>query len=275
MAESEEKKKVVELKHRPDLHIACYGGPGTRKTTFFATMPQPIYVAHFDAIGKDMPYWELGRVSDVQRDKHGIDFREVIAPDGELAARIEYYHDPIVDEPQAAVAFLERLNRLNAEVEKGKVRTFCFETVTSASLKARKMHQYELNPKAKDPRKWYGGAVDVLEEILLIQLPALHCNVAIGLHVSKTKVEAEGTMVRAPFLPGRLMESFASQWPEIYRAYLERGEDGKKMGLLQTESDEYWEAGTQIRAADPSYGDYRRLWKNYDRRQKERSGGGK
>jgi len=265
--EKQEKPKVAPIVERPDLHIACYGGPGTRKSTFFATLPQPIYVAHFDAMGKDMPYWELGKATGMQRDKYGIDFREVLGADGNLAARIEYYHDPIVEEPVAAANFLDRLNRLQNDVDKKRCRTFCFETVTSSSLKARKMHQYELNPKAKDPRKWYGGAVDTLEEVLLIQLPGLHCNVCVGLHVSKTKVEAEGTMVRAPFLPGRLMESFASQWPEIYRAYLERDESGKKIGLLQTESDEYWEAASQIRAADPSYGTYKSLWKNYDKRR--------
>ena len=209
-------------------------------------MPQPIVVAHFDAVGKDMPYWELGQVSDVQRDKQGLEFREIIAPDGNLACKIEYYHDPIVDEPEAAVRFLERINRLPKEIEKGRCRTFAFDTVTSASLKARKMYQYDLNPKSKDPRKWYGGAVDVLEEILLIQLPGLQCNVCVGLHVSKTKVEAEGTMVRAPLLPGRLFESFASQWPEIYRCYIERDDDGTKVGLLQTQGDEGWEAASQI-----------------------------
>src|SRR5678815_731141 len=197
--QQEPKKKVVQMIERPDLHIACYGGPGTRKSTFFATMPQPIVVAHFDAVGKDMPYWELGQHTDVQRDKHGIEFREIISPDGNLACKIEYYHDPLVDEPKAATQFLERLNRLAREVDAKKVKTFCFETVTSSALKARKMYQYDLNPKAKDPRKWYGGAVDILEEVLLIQLPALNCNVCVGLHVSKTKVEAEGTMVRAPF----------------------------------------------------------------------------
>jgi len=262
-----EKPKVVALKERPDLHIAAYGGPGTRKSTFFSTMPQPIVVAHFDAVGKDMPYWELGQVSDVQRDKQGLEFREIIAPDGNLACKIEYYHDPIVDEPEAAVRFLERINRLPKEIEKGRCRTFAFDTVTSASLKARKMYQYDLNPKSKDPRKWYGGAVDVLEEILLIQLPGLQCNVCVGLHVSKTKVEAEGTMVRAPLLPGRLFESFASQWPEIYRCYIERDDDGTKVGLLQTQGDEGWEAASQIRAPDPSYGEYSKLWKAWDKRR--------
>lgn len=266
-AEEPTKPKVVRMQERPPVHIAAYGGPGTRKSTFFATMPQPIIVGHFDAMGKDLPYWELGTATDMQRDKHGNDFREIIAPDGNLACKIEYYHDPIVDEPVAATAFMERVNRLPAEIDKGRCGTFVLDTVTSASLKARKMYQYDLNPRAKDPRKWYGGATDVLEEILLIQLPGLACNVCIGLHVSKIKVEAEGTMVRAPLLPGRLMESFASQWPEIYRTYIERDEAGEKVGLLQTQSDEFWEAASQIRAPDPCYGEYRKLWKAWDRKR--------
>ena len=269
---ADQAEKVVRLApKRPDLHIACYGGPGARKSSFFSSMPQPIVVAHFDAIGKDMPYWKLGKVGEVQKDKHGTAFREISKKDGTLACRIEYYSDPLVDEPVAATAFLERINRLPREIERGTCRTFCFETVTSASLKARKMYEYDLKPNAKDPRKWYGGAVDVLEEVLLIQLPGLHCNVCVGLHVSKTKVEAEGTMVRAPLLPGRLMESFASQWPEIYRAYIERGKDGEKSGLLQTQGDERWECASQIDAPDPCDGAYEALWKGWDRAQRQRA----
>jgi len=266
-----ETAKVERLQpKRPDLHLACYGAPGSRKSTFFATFPQPIVVAHFDAIGKDMPYWRLGKVHDLKKDKFDTNYREVSNKDGSLACRIEYYQDPIVDEPQSATAFLERVNRLGKEIERGDCRTFCFETVTSSSLKARKMYQYDLKPNAKDPRKWYGGAVDVLEEILLIQLPGLHCNVCVGLHVSKTKVEAEGTMVRAPLLPGRLMESFASQWPEIYRCYVDRDKkSGDKTWLLQTESDEFWEATTQIDCPDPCQQTYKALWKNWDKHARE------
>lgn len=279
MADKAEKKaepetpKVTPLRERPPLHVACYGEPGSRKTTFFATFPTPMIVAHFDALGKDMPYWDLGEPTDVKRDKHGIDYREILGPKGELVCKIEYYHDPLVDDPAAAAMFQERLNRLPEDVANKKCATFCFETVTSSSLKARKMHQYDINPKAKDPRKWYGGAVDFLEEVLLIQLPALECNVCVGLHVSKTKVEAEGTMVRAPFLPGRLMESFASQWPEVYRAYIERDESGKKVGLIQTQGDEYWEAASQIHAPDPSWGQYQKLWREWDSRRKAKKGG--
>ena len=262
-----EKATVTKLEpKRPPIHVAAYGGPGAGKSYFFSTFPQPICVAHFDARGKDLPFWRLGKPGQLMKDKHDVEFREILTPDKKLAARIEYYHDPLVDEPKAAAQFLERMNRVPREVEKGLIRTFVFETVTSASLKSRKMYEYDLKPGAKDPRKWYGGAVDVLEEVLMIQLPALECNVCVGLHVSKTKVEAEGTMVRAPFLPGRLMEYFASQWPEIYRVYVDKDREGKRR-ILQTESDEKWEAATQIQAPDESPAEYRRLWKVWDKMQ--------
>jgi hypothetical protein len=269
---------VVELEAtRPPLHIACYGGAGARKTTFFSTMPKPIVVACFDAIGKDIPYQELGDVQPPVTNKYGIATCQVLSPKKERLAVIEYYHDPLVDNPQAAAAFLERLNTLHAEVKRGDVGTFCLETVTSSSLTTRKMYQYDLIPGARDPRKWYGGAVDTLEEILMVQLPALACNVCVGLHMSKTKVESEQTresgavvLVRAPLLPGRLMDSFAAQWPEIYRAYIGRDEDGKKIGLLQTRTDERYEAASQIRAPDPCAGAYPALWETWDRRQARR-----
>ena len=105
-AEQPKVKKLV----RPDLHVADYGNPGSRKSTFFATFPQPIVVGHFDAVGKDMPYWKLGTAGKLQRDpKFGYDFREIISADKLLACRIEYYHDPLVDQPRAAAAFIERL----------------------------------------------------------------------------------------------------------------------------------------------------------------------
>jgi hypothetical protein len=262
---------------RPALHIACYGGAGARKSTFFATMPTPIVVACFDAIGKDIPYQELGQVQAPVTNKYGIATRQVLSPKHERLAAIEYYHDPLVDNPQAAAAFLERLNSLHKEVERGDVGTFCLETVTSSSLTTRKMYQYDLIPGARDPRKWYGGAVDTLEEILMVQLPALPCNVCVGLHMSKTKVESEQTkesgavvLVRAPLLPGRLMDSFSAQWPEIYRAYIGRDDDGKKVGLLQTRTDERYEAASQIRAPDPCVGSYAALWETWDRRQARR-----
>jgi len=281
MATPEEKVTELQPKKprtvRPPLHIACYGGAGSRKTTFFATMPKPITIACFDAVGKDTPYWELGEVTEPKTNKYGIAVRQVLSPRKERIAQIEYYHDPIVESPQAAAAFMERMNKLLKEIDRGDVATFCLETVTSSNLTARKMYEYDLLKGAKDPRKFYGGATDVLEEILMIQLPALRCNVCVGVHMSLTKVESEQTkesgavvMVRAPLLPGRLMHSFSTQWPEIYHAFIGRDEENKKIGLLQTRTDERYEAASQIRAPDPCRGSYEALWEVWDRRQAKR-----
>jgi hypothetical protein len=255
--------------NRPPIHVAAYGGAGTRKSTLFATFPQPIVVACFDSVGKDMPYWALGPVSEPAKNEWGGMTRMV---GGGKAARLEYYHDPLVQSPRAAARFIDRLTALPTEIKAGKVGTFVLETVTSAMLTSRKMYQYDLESGAKDPRKWYGGSVDVLEEILMIQLPSLHCNVGIGLHVSKTKIEAEGSMVRAPLLPGRLMDTFASQWPEIYRCYIEVDQEtGLKIGRLQTIGDERWEAATQIGAPDGVQGHYDNLWARWDKKMKKMS----
>jgi hypothetical protein len=253
---------------RPSIHVAAYGGAGTRKSTFFATFPTPIVVACFDALGKDMPYWKLGLPEEPEKNQWGGQTRKIINGDGEVVCEIEYYHDPIVDKPRAAVRFIERLAQLSKQVKAGEVATFCLETVSSSMLTTRKMYQYDLESEAKDPRKWYGGSVDVLEEILMMQLPSLTCNVCIGLHVSKTKVEAEGSMVRAPLLPGRLMDSFSSQWPEIYRCYIDK-EGDQKVGRLQTQGDLRWEAASQIDAPDDSEGHYDNLWANWDKAMKK------
>src|SRR5262245_65490127 len=106
--------KVVELKPkvvRPPLHIACYGGAGARKSTFFATMPQPIVIACFDAIGKDTPDGELVEVQAPKRSKLGIAKRQVLDRKKRRVAASDYYHDPLVDNPVAAAAVREWLNQ--------------------------------------------------------------------------------------------------------------------------------------------------------------------
>jgi hypothetical protein len=41
--------------------------------------------------------------------------------------------------------------------------------------------------------------------------------------------------------------------------------------MLQTQSDDRWEATTQIDAPDPVEGTYQALWKNWDRAMKQRA----
>ena len=47
---------------------------------------------------------------------------------------------------------------------------------------------------------------------------------------------------------------------------MDKDREGKRR-ILQTESDEKWEAATQIQAPDESLADYRRLWKVWDKMQ--------
>ena len=116
--------------------------------------------------------------------------------DGDLI-RVGRYHDPIIDKPEGFARFIDFLPVFLKQVEKGEWASFVLDSMSFAYLSGRKYHQYGLNEDSKDPRQWYGGGVDLLEEVLCVQLPALPCNVGVATHISKTKVEAEGTMVRA------------------------------------------------------------------------------
>lgn len=190
-------------------------------------------------------------VSGEKRDKRGTRFYDVVGPDGALLVRVGHYQDANVSEPTGFSRLVDFLPVFLAEVEqKGKWASFVLDSVSAASLLGRKWHQYGLNEGAKDPRQWYGGAVDLLEEVLCCQLPGMPCNVGISMHVSKEKVESEGSMVRAPLAPGRLLNMLASQWPELYRVYSETDAEGRKVRRFQTDADEKWQAGTVIEAPD-------------------------
>ena len=185
-----------------------------------------------------------------KRDPRGTRYYDVVGPAGERLVRVGHYQDAIVDQPTGFKRFVEFLPTLNKEVEAGKWASLVLDSASQATLLGRKWHQYDLNEDARDPRQWYGGAADLQEEVLCCQLPALSCNVAVIMHVSKEKVEAEGSLVRAPLVPGRLQAMIGSQWPEMYRVYIEMNEKGEKVRRLQTESDEKWHAGTVIEAPD-------------------------
>lgn len=197
-----------------------------------------------------------------KKDKRGTPYQDVVDPGGKLLIRIGHYKDPIVDKPEGFSRFLDFLPVFLRQVEKGEWASLAFDSMSFAYLSGRKYHQYDLNEDSKDPRQWYGGGVDLLEEILCVQLPALPCNVGVATHVSKTKVEAEGTMVRAPMAPGRLLNMVAAAWPELYRVYVEEKE-GRKVRRLQTDNDEKWQAGTCIKAPDPCRPRFEDLWVNW------------
>lgn len=265
-AAKDPKPKRLKLVHAP-WHGIVYCDPMGGKSTMLATLAKedgPICVWCFDGRGKDMPYWKVGRPQRVgetklPKDEWGTPYREVWYPErDEVMVRIEYYQDPIIESPEAYSRFIDRLS--HAQKELHLYRGFVLDSVTSTSLLGRKWSQYELQDTAKDPRKWYAEATDLLEEVLMAQLPAMPCHVGVACHIARTKVEAEGTMVRTPLAPGRLAAAMASQWPEMYRIYVDHDKGGNKRRYLQTDSDEKWQAGTQMGLPDPCKPTFKAIW---------------
>jgi hypothetical protein len=159
--------------------------------------------------------------------------------------------------------FLDRLAMVRKDPS--KFAGYILDSATFATLRGRKLHQYELNPDSDDARQWYGGATDIMEEVLMLQLPAIPAHVGVSMHVEKVKVEMEGIMVRAPFVPGRLKSMTAAAYPELYRIYTDRDERGKKRRWLQTEADERFIAMTQLDLPDPCVPRFKAVWKDSNR----------
>lgn len=239
-------------------HGILYGDAGVGKSTAMASMAsaeRPLCVALFDALGKDIPYHLRGREGvalcpDQLTDRWGTRYREVRDSAGHLLVRIEYYHDVQYDAPEAVARFRERVNRVAREHERGNLWGFVLDSVTSAALRFRKYDQYVENVGARNTMQHYGAETDQVENMVLLHLPQLPCTVGITMHVSKTKIEAEGTMVRAPSIRGRNLEQLATQWPEIYRVWVDKDDTGAKVRRFQTENDEKWLATSVLGVPD-------------------------
>ena len=252
-------------------HGILYGDAGVGKSTAFASMAskeRPITVAIFDALGKDIPYHLRGRADatllpDQFEDKWGTRYREVRDSAGNLLVRIEYYHDARYDAPEAVGRFRERINRLAREYARGAMWGFILDSATSAALRFRKYDEYVENVGARNTMQHYGAETSEIENVVLLHLPQLPCTVGVAMHVSKTKVEAEGTMVRAPAVRGRNQENLATQWPEIYRVWVDKGEDGKKVRRYQTENDERWLATTVLGVPDGAVAGWKAIAKAF------------
>ena len=53
---------------KPALHALVYGDTGAGKSTFLASFPKPMYVMHFDGLGKDGPYLQYGEDGGLKND---------------------------------------------------------------------------------------------------------------------------------------------------------------------------------------------------------------
>lgn len=199
-------------------------------------------------------------------------YREVHDSEGNLLVHIEYYHDAYdTNKPDAFARFRDDMAYKLHETY-GKYASYVFESVTSATLASRKLHQKVLNPDTREPRQWYASATEDLEEFLCCRLAGLPYNVGISLHAAREKDEVNETFVRTLSAPGRLSSrnQLAAFYPEVYRAYaqyttVERlSKEPKLYRFLQTEfgrlDGEAWFAATQINPPSPCWNDFRSLW---------------
>ena len=257
---------------RPPLHVGLYGEPHVGKSTLAADFPTPICVGFFDRRGKELAYvkaWrkKFGPLTEKAGETAGTRWVEY-RTGKRLVGRIMFFTNADVSETDGVGRMQEYWPGLVQRIDAGKWATFVGDSVSFMAYDARKQSQHVDNPSFKHAMKHYGIATDVVEEILCSMIPNLQCNTVTIMHESKVLVEAEGGMVRSPAVPGKRLAStnmVSATFPELWRLYAERDEEGKKVRRLQTQSDEAWQAGTIIGVPDGCKPKYEALWAGWEK----------
>lgn len=231
-------------------HLLVYGLPGSGKTTFASRFqiygPQLVLMA--DAAIKATPYLAHHRI-----ERPDANTLLGFAPETSTpAVRVELYHDANVRKPTAFTRLEARLEALVEEVSAGAWASVVLDTMSAFELRARHFHQFVLNKGSKEPRQWYAGATELLEQLCLVTLAGLPCHVILLTHVDEDKDEVHGAFVRHPRAPGRLRTRMSEQW-EVVRAYVEDHEAGKRKPAvyrLQTQRRDGYYASVQQRRGE-------------------------
>lgn len=249
---------------KPAIKVVVMGEAGTGKTTLAATFPTPILVHNFDSRGKDFPYLRRGNVQPLEALQIGdatIPMQRATNGNGRTIVQVEHYQNANAKNPTAYPLFQARVSQLESEYNQWN--TVVVDSVTLMELAARKYCQYVLNPTSRDPRQFWGGATDLLEEFLCIQVGALPMNVVIICHVEVEKDEITGGMIRNPKAPGRLSRSLPAVAVELYRSFIAPPDsEGRREYQLQTQADHLFNCATRIGAPNPCTPHYKALWVN-------------
>ena len=261
---------------RPFIHVLDYGDFGGGKSTFAATFgkyadTKPVKVYMFDPFGgKEFPYLDVGDPQPVQLDGFEIPYVDVLDAEGGLAIRVMNLAEINPTAPESYMKFEQEFDAFSQTYVEDGWRTVVLDTIDSLELAARKLEQYVINPSTKkgnaDPRKWWGGSTDKLEETLCMRFAHLRCNVVVLTHVNRDKISVHGHAIQGPSSgPGRMDRTLPTYFPEIYRSYAMKHE-GQRVYQLQTFTDDVYCAETHLDAPDPCYPDYECLWENWDKK---------
>lgn len=249
--------------NRP-IHAILYGDGGGGKSTMAATFPKPMLVFMFDPRGKELPYLRRGESVSADPDEFGTERTLVMSKrDPErMLILIENYHEIEPHRPEAYSRFLKRMSLIAGEYDQWQ--TIVLDSVTMMELAARKQQQYRLNPTAKDPRQWYAGSTEQLEEMLMMRFGTLPMNVVVVAHVDEEKDEVHGHFIRNPSAPGRMKKRMASAYTDLYRVYAKRavGGDGEINHFAQTRMDQLWIASCSTYAPETCEPTYQAVWQN-------------
>lgn len=276
---------AVAAQRYPDIHLLLYGESGAGKSTFWASLikyhyenfGEPSLVFQFDPYGKATPYTELG---EVQENKHefyaglGIEVDDVIGPDGKLICQVEYYAEPIPDDPQAISRFEKRM--VGFEQQARNWASICVDSMTffqRASFQKWK----KLNPLAPDNFKqqtnlsWYGGVKEDGANLLMSRTIWWRTNVGVICHVAKDKEEfADLGAIKGVALVGQLAKDAPAGFDEVHRLRIvpDKSGKGEHKRELQTRSDSMWNANSLVtKAPNPCAPDYQALWANWKGRK--------
>ena len=144
-------------------------------------------------------------------------------------------------------------------------KTVVFDSVTDLELSIRKNSQYNLKRNVAEPRQWYADSTAQLEEILMIAVGSLPVNVVTICHVDEDKDEVSGRMIFNPMFPGKLRKKAAGAYAEFIHAGVKHDEKGKPQWFLQTQTDGFYNANTQILAPNGCPPHYEALWANLEK----------
>ena len=260
---------------RPPIHCLAYGEMGTRKSSFAATWPKPVWIALFDPPDKAMPYLREGTVQHEQTDWHkqqNIEMCRVIDPkSGDLLYQVEYFGDsnPEPEDPRnydwGYRRFRRRVGSLDMEARRGDWATVVLDSLTFCQYSYLRYSEKALNPTYKDGRLHYGDMKREVVNQLLCRFVWLPCNVVVIAHVSTKKdtdtIEWGGFEVRGANAVGTLVGELPAGYGEVYR-FKAIGASPTVKYELQTRTDNQWYAGSQIRCPNPCEPVYESLWQS-------------
>jgi len=264
-----------QLTSYPSLHILIYGEPFSGKSTFNMTMPTPHLVLFFDPWGKDSPYLSAGTVQ--EKDNEGNPLLNAVGcpmkrvwRGQELLFQLEYFHETvwtanvrsgIAPVPIAYEKFTERLITIDSELDYWQ--TISVDSLTYMTICIKTREKYKINPGEKyDLRHWAGGARSLIEEVVMLRLGGLPCNVVLVAHEKIYVNEVTNQVMREVDSVGTLGRNLTVGFGEFYRMI----NDPTKGRYLQTAKDNLWTANSKY-APNPCEPLYSAIMQHYKPQQ--------